>query len=55
MTVSYEALELLPQPSQPTALPLPIKQLKQLQSFKALSATLQDSSSQEGERHLCSR
>lgn len=53
MTVPYEALELLPQPSQPPVLPpLPMKQLKQLQSLKAFSATSQDAPSQEGKNQI---
>lgn len=52
MTVPYETLELLPQPSQPPALPLPIKQLKQLQFLKAFSAPSQDTPCQEGKNHI---
>lgn len=53
MTVPYEALELLPQPSQPPVLPLPVKQqLKQHQSLKAFSSTSQDVPSQEGKNQI---
>lgn len=52
MTVPFESLELLPQSPPPQTLPLPLKQIKNLQVIKEMSSLTHDALVEEGKCNI---